>query len=312
MTYDVIVIGSGPAGYTAAIYTSRAGLSTLVLEGFNAGGYPPGGQLTTTPAIYNYPGAEYGISGVDLMDRMRNQVIECGAVCEMETVTKVEPGKPNKIITEDGNTYESKYVVVASGASAKRLDFAGSKFFWGKGISTCAVCDGSNLRYKEGTVVIIGGGDSAASMAMYLAGKAQKVLVLARRDFRMSKASMAMLSKYDNVELRRNTIVTACGGEDWIENIAVIDSDSNAIEKLPCVGLFFAVGHTPNTDFMPSEYLDKRGYVMSSVVNQYLGIYAAGDVCSGSFKQGIVAAGQGAEVALRIIYASENEQNEKE
>ena len=301
--YDTIIIGSGPAAYTASIYLRDANYNVLVLEGFNAGGYPPGGQLTSTSSITNYPGVLH-CSGQELMDVMRTQSTKISSQNEMETVCKINYTNNNlhEVITED-NTYYAYSIIIATWASAKKLDFVGSDKFWNNGISSCAICDGHNPRFKNSNVVVIGGGNTAIEYASYLSKLAKYVFIIVRKNnFRVNTYNAQNVLKLSNVSVLYNKTVIKADGNSWIENITL--NDNTIIQT---AGVFYAIGHIPNTDFIknsePYNNILTDGYIDLSLLHNIRpkGVFVAGDVIYGAKKQACIAAGSGANAALDAI-----------
>jgi thioredoxin reductase (NADPH) len=297
--YKVIVIGSGPAGCTAALYLSRANLIPLVLEGIQ-----PGGQLTITTDVENYPGFPEGILGPKLMDLMRQQAERFGAVFKMESVEKVNfRTHPFEIIT-DQRTYETAAVIIASGASAMQLGLPTEKHLQGFGVSYCATCDG--FFFKEKEIVVVGGGDSAMEEATFLTKFAKKVTVIHRREqLRASRIMQERARSNPKIEFVLNTAVEEVVGtkEGGISALKLRDLTNNATREFKTQGLFVAIGHTPNTSpYVGQLDLDERGYISlpqpHSTVTNMPGVFACGDVVDHIYRQAITAAGSGCMAAL--------------
>jgi thioredoxin reductase (NADPH) len=301
-TYDVIIIGSGPAGYTAGIYTARSNLKSLIIEGKN-----PGGQLMTTTTIENFPGFE-SIDGFELMDRMKEQAIKNGCETKSNDVIRIEK-HPDYFIMEDheNNNYKCKSIILAMGAYPNKLNFKNSEKYWNHGISSCAVCDGALPMFRKQTLVVIGGGDSAMEEAMFLSKFASKVIILVRSD--KLKASKAMIKKVeanDKIKIRfNNEVVEALGtsdSDDKLESIIIIDNKTGEKKKIHCAGLFYGIGHTPNSELVKdlvelksNKYIKK---IDSSTKTTIPGIFAAGDISDDIYRQAITAAASGCMAAL--------------
>ena len=300
----LIIIGSGPAGLTAAIYAARADLSPLVLEGSN-----PGGQLMGTSDIENFPGFPKGIMGPQLMSDMREQAERFGARTEFKNVTKVDFSDPQSLkLTTSQGELETESVIIATGASARWLDFDGDtekkkrleKTYWGKGYTACATCDGAFFRGK--TVAVIGGGDTACEEAMFLTKFAEKVYLIHRRDeLRASKPMQARVFENEKIELIWNKNVTDIQGEGKVQGVELTDSNTNQTSDLELDGLFMAIGHIPNTKFLDQqiELLD-NGFinVHNHTKTNIASVFVAGDVSDHHYQQAITAAGAGCMAAM--------------
>ncbi len=293
-SYDVIIIGSGPAGYTAGIYTARSNLSTLILEGKN-----PGGQLMTTTTIENFPGFD-SINGFDLIENMKNQAINNGCETMSNDVVQIEKFSEYFIITDhESNTFKTKSIILAMGAFPNKLNFKNSEKFWNYGISSCAVCDGALPMFRKQTLVVVGGGDSAMEEALFLSKFASKVIILVRSD--KLKASKVMIKKVDSndkIKIRfNNEVIEAHSSGETLESIIVINNKTNEKKKIHCAGLFYAIGHTPNTQFVKNMIdLKSNGYIKkidNSTKTNIPGIFAAGDVSDDIYRQAITAAASG-------------------
>lgn len=299
---QVIIIGSGPAGHTAAIYAARARLSPLMFEGFMAGGVAAGGQLTTTTEIENYPGFPQGLGGPELMDRMREQSIHCGTRIKTETVDSIDLGSLPYSVVANGQTYRAKTIIIATGATAKRLGIKGEDTYWQRGISACAVCDGALPVFRNKVLVVIGGGDTAAEEASYLTKFASKVVLLVRRDvLRASKAMQERLKANDKIEIHWNTEAIEAIGEKNLTGVRVVAKDGSQ-RLIEAGGLFFAIGHTPNTNFLNGQLnTDEAGYLITTpgtTKTNKPGVFACGDVQDKVYRQAITAAGTGCMAAL--------------
>ncbi len=298
--YDVIIIGSGPAGYTAAIYASRAYLKTLLIAGPQFGG-----QLTTTTVIDNFPGFPNGIMGPTLMEEMKKQAVRFGTevvVDEVKTITKTSP------FTVTGlKEYQGKTVIIATGAQSKTLEISTEEQFRGKGISYCATCDG--FFFKGKTIAVFGGGDTAMEEATFLTKFAEKVTIIHRRDeFRASKIMIEKAQKDSKISFLLNKTVDAFYGDTVLRGVKLKDAQTGETTDFPLDGAFIAIGHTPATGFLKDTViLDEKGYVQirgmraptdAHTATSVEGIFAAGDCVDSRYRQGIVAAGMGAMAAI--------------
>jgi thioredoxin reductase (NADPH) len=304
MTHDVVIIGSGPAGYTAAVYTSRAMLKTLILTGIQQGG-----QLTTTTEVENFPGFPKGISGPQLMLDMKAQVERFGTEIKTESVKEVKrSGKLFSIVTES-TTYETKSVIVATGASAMYLGLPSEKAFAGKGVSACATCDGFFFKGKE--VVVVGGGDTAMEEATFLTKFAPKVTVIHRREeFRASPIMLERAKKDPKIKFLTNKIIEEIVGDTSVSGVRIKDVKTGKVETYPTQGVFLAIGHKPSTEFLKGVVdLDNKGYIpVHGLMNRgdyhtatnVPGIFAAGDCVDFQYRQAAVAAGMGCMAALDV------------
>jgi len=296
MKYDVIVIGSGPAGYTAALYTSRAYLKTLMISGLQ-----PGGQLTTTTDVDNYPGFPEGITGPQLMIDMKAQVERFETEVRQETVKTIKKNNDGTFTIEsDAGTYEAKAVIVATGASAMYLGLPSESKFAGKGVSACATCDGFFFRGKE--VVVVGGGDTAMEEATFLTKFASKVTIIHRRDeFRASAIMLDRAKKDPKISFLTHKIVEEVIGQTSVTGVRLKDSKTQEVSMMNTQGFFLAIGHKPNTDFLKNVVeLDVKGYVVTKKYTEtnVPGIFAAGDCVDHRYRQAVVAAGQGCMAAM--------------
>jgi len=301
----LVIIGSGPAAHTAAIYAARASLNPLLFEGMMAGGVAPGGQLTTTTEVENFPGFPEGINGYDLMVKMREQSARWGTRVETQTVEKVNFSvRPFEIFPEGATEpVRAHTVIISTGATAKRLAIKGEDVYWNKGISACAVCDGALPMFRNKPVVVIGGGDTAAEEATFLTHFASKVVLLVRRDvLRASKAMQDRVFKDPKIEVVWNTEAIEALGEAKLTGVRVKNVKSGEEKVIEANGLFYAIGHVPNTAFLAGQLtLDDTGYVITesrSTVTNIGGVFAAGDVQDKIYRQAITAAGSGCMAAL--------------
>ena len=299
----MIIIGSGPAAYTAAIYASRARLEPLVFEGLMAGGIPAGGQLTTTTHVENFPGFPDAISGIDLMQRMRQQTLNCGARIETKTVTRVDFQKQPFTVFIDQQAFPAQVVVIATGAKAKRLGLPGEDLLWQKGISACAVCDGALPIFRDKTLAVIGGGDSAVEEAEYLTKYATKVYVIHRRDaLRASRIMQERLQANPKIEVIWDTVVTQALGDHFLNSVRLQNVKTKEEKLLEIAGLFYAIGHSPNTGFLQGQLrTDEQGYILTepgSTKTSIEGVFACGDVQDKDYRQAVTAAGSGCMAAI--------------
>lgn len=302
--FDVIIIGAGPAGYTAGIYCSRARHDTLILSGIL-----PGGQLVNTTEVENYPGFENGIMGPDLMITMRKQTERMGTTIIDDEVIDVDfRHKPFKILTSS-EEYECKAVIIATGATPRKLGLAGEQTFGGKGVSYCATCDGPFFRNQE--IIVVGGGDSAIEEATFLTKFASKVHLVHRKDqLRASKVMQERAFSNQKIQFHWNSAVTDIIGEQKVQTAVLSDIKSGQKTNLPVGGIFVAIGHEPNTKiFVNSIELDENGYIKlkDHTKTNIPGVFAAGDVHDHRYRQAITAAGFGCMAAIDVDkYLTEN------
>ncbi|KAI8580995.1 hypothetical protein K450DRAFT_234104 [Umbelopsis ramanniana AG] len=306
----VTIIGSGPSGHTAAIYLARANLEPILFEGMMANGFAPGGQLTTTTDVENYPGFPEGVMGGELMDKLREQSERFGTEIVTETITKLDLSvRPFKIWREGSEddaepTDTTDAVIIATGASARRMHLPGEETYWQNGISACAVCDGAVPIFRNKPLAVIGGGDSAAEESIYLTKYASHVYVLVRRDkLRASKVMAARLLKHPKVTVLFNTSATATHGDgSLLKELTIKNTITNEESKLPVNGLFYAIGHDPATSLVKGQVnLDDEGYIVTvpgSTETNIPGVFAAGDVQDKKYRQAITSAGTGCMAAL--------------
>ncbi|MCQ2227831.1 MAG: thioredoxin-disulfide reductase [Bacteroidales bacterium] len=298
--HNIAIIGGGPAGYTAAIYASRANMKAVVFEGMQ-----PGGQLTTTTTVENFPGFPEGIDGTQLMMQMREQAERFGADIRAESVVNVNLEKRPFIIESDGGTTTADAVIIATGASAKYLGLEDEKKYAGQGVSACATCDGFFYRGKR--VAVVGGGDTAIEEALYLASLAKTVyLVVRRNELRASKIMQNKLSEASNVTILYEHQVVGLAGENGVEKAILKYRKDTPDEKnveIDIDGLFLAIGHTPNTSLFPSVETDDKGYIKVQNDSQRTnieGVFACGDVCDPHYRQAITAAASGCKAAKDV------------
>ena len=297
---DTIIIGSGPAGYTAAIYAARADLNPVMYTGLE-----PGGQLTTTTEVDNFPGYPQGVDGPTMMNELKEQAERFGTKVEIDFISKVDFSKDkggiHKLYTQNGDEIKSKTVIISTGASAKYLGLPSEQRLIGGGVSACAVCDG--FFYKNQDVAIVGGGDTAIEEATYLAKICNNVTMLVRKDhFRASKAMQNRLSNYDNIKVLFNHEVMEVMGENVVDGLKIKSNLTNDVSELKITGLFIAIGHSPNTDiFKGIVDMDESGYILTdktSTKTNIPGVFAAGDVQDKDYRQAVTAAGTGCMAAL--------------
>lgn len=299
----VIIIGSGPAGHTAAIYAARANMEPLMFEGFMAGGIAAGGQLTTTTVIENFPGFPTGIDGNELMMNMRQQSINSGTRIETITVDKVDLNSSPFKVEAGWKIYETKSLIIATGAIAQRMGIPGEDQYWQKGISACAVCDGALPIFRNKPLIVIGGGDSAIEEANHLTHFASKVIILVRRDqFRASQAMQKRALENPKIEIMRNTEALEAVGENLLTGVKVKNNKTNQESLIEAAWLFYAIGHKPNTAFLEGQVAtDDMGYIVTTpgtTQTSVPGVFAAGDVQDKKYRQAITSAGTGCMAAL--------------
>jgi thioredoxin reductase (NADPH) len=300
---NAIIIGSGPAGHTAAIYAARAELRPLMFEGFMAGGVAAGGQLTTTTEVENFPGFPQPVGGQELMLKMREQSERYGTRILTETVTAANLGVRPFEVVAGSDRHLARALIIATGATARRLGLEGEERLWQKGISACAVCDGALPIFREKHLVVIGGGDSACEEASFLTKFASKVTMVHRRDeLRASKAMQKRVFSNEKIEVAWNTVAVEAVGEDLLTGVRVRDVVSAEERTLPAGGLFYAVGHIPNTEFLAGQLeTDGTGYIITradSTATSVEGVFACGDVQDRVYRQAVSAAGSGCMAAL--------------
>ena len=299
---NLIIIGSGPAGHTAAIYAARARLNPLMFEGMFAAGVAAGGQLTTTTEVENYPGF-LEISGPSLMDKMRAQSLQCGARIATETVDKVDLSQRPFKVWAGGEEYQANALIVATGATAKRMHLPGEEKLWQKGISACAVCDGALPFFRDKVLAVVGGGDSAVEEATFLTKFASKVVMIVRRDvLRASKVMQERAKNNPKIEILFNHIPLEVLGDKSVSGLRLKNVLTNIEATLPVGGLFYAIGHLPNTAFLEAQLeLDETGYIKTkpgSTKTSVQGVFAAGDVQDKVYRQAVTSAGTGCMAAL--------------
>ena len=295
--HNIAIIGSGPAGYTAGIYASRANLEPVLFEGLESGG-----QLMLTTDVENYPGFDSGIMGPDLMQIFKKQAERFGTQIKTETIKKVQKVDNGFRLESGKDVYEFKSVIISSGASAKWLNIKGEKELQGHGVSACATCDG--FFFKEKEVIVVGGGDSAMEEALFLTKFATKVFIVHRRDkFRASKIMQDRVLKNEKIEVLWNKEVNEIHGDKNVESVSLNDTENSASSKLSIDGVFMAIGHTPNVAFLDGLVeLDDKGYIKTGfstdTSTSVPGIFAAGDVADSVYRQAVTAAGTGCQAAI--------------
>lgn len=295
-----LILGSGPAGYTAAIYAARADLKPVIYTGME-----PGGQLTTTTEVDNFPGYPEGIDGPTMMIQLQQQAERFGTDVRIGMATAVafsnEPGGIHKVTIDHETVVEAETVIIATGASAKYLNIPSEQRLRGGGVSACAVCDG--FFYKGQEVAIVGGGDTAAEEASYLANICKKVTMLVRKDsMRASKAMQHRVNSLKNIDLRYNTEVEEILGDQVVEGLRMVNNKTGEREEIPITGFFVAIGHKPNTDIFKGQLeMDETGYIITrgkSTKTSKPGVFASGDVQDKEYRQAVTAAGTGCMAAL--------------
>lgn len=295
--HDVIVIGSGPAGYTAAIYTARAELNPLVFEGTSFGG-----ALMTTTEVENFPGFRNGIMGPELMDEMREQALRFGADLQMEDIESVSLDGPVKeVVTSGGETHRARAVILAMGAAARYLGVPGEQELLGRGVSACATCDG--FFFKNQDIAVIGGGDSAMEEATFLTRFARSVTLIHRRDeFRASKIMLERARANEKITFLTNTAIVAVEGDTTVTGLRVRDVLTGVESTLAVTGVFVAIGHDPRSELVRDAVdVDPEGYVLvkgGSTATSLEGVFAAGDLVDRTYRQAITAAGSGCAAAI--------------
>ncbi len=294
--HNVVIIGSGPAGLTAAIYTARANLSPFMVEGAQAGG-----QLILTTDVENYPGFPTGIMGPQLIQDMRAQAERFGTTFQAADVTKIDfSRRPFTLTINDEETIQAKSIIISTGASANLLGLPSESRLLGHGVSTCATCDGFFFRGQP--ITVIGGGDSAMEEATFLTKFASHVTVIHRRDkLRASKIMQDRAMKNEKLSFRWNSFVEEVMGDDVVTGLRLRDSITNQTDELECKGVFVAIGHTPNTQIFRGQIdMDANGYILTShgTATNVHGVFAAGDVQDSHYRQAITAAGTGCMAAM--------------
>ncbi len=299
----LVIVGSGPAAFTAAIYAARANLSPLLYEGFFSG--PSGGQLMTTTEVENYPGFPEGISGPSLMDNMRAQAVRFGTEILTEDVVAVDLSSKPFIVNGKETSVETNAMIISTGATAKRLDVQGSRDgeLWQKGVTACAVCDGAAPLFRNKDLYVFGGGDTAVEEAIFLTKYGKKVILVHRRDeLRASKIMTTRLLNHPKIEVLWSHALTEVTGESVVTGVVLQDLKTGKSHSYEAGGVFFAIGHTPNTAFLNNQIdLHPNGYIRVKEGTSYTnveGVFAAGDVQDHVYRQAVTAAGSGCMAAL--------------
>ena len=303
---NVIIVGSGPAAWTAALYTARADLNPLLLEGEPEGIMLPGGQLMITTEVENYPGFPEGVTGPELMEKMKEQATRFGTRSKMEMVAEVDfSERPFTLRTRNGEEYRAQSVIVSTGANAKWLGLPNEERLAqsGGGVSACAVCDAALPIFRDEVLAVVGGGDSAMEEALYASKFASKVYIIHRRDeLRASRVMAQRALEHPKIEVLWNKVVTDVLGEDQIQGVALRDTVTGETSQLDVGGLFVAIGHTPNTGFLEDQLdLTESGYIKVEswrTATSVDGVFAAGDVMDDFYRQAVTAAGTGCMAAL--------------
>ena len=296
----VVIIGAGPSGYTAGIYASRANLNPILYEGIQ-----PGGQLTQTTDVENFPGYPQGVQGTEMMDHIREQAKRFGTEFRAKEIVNVDLSKrPYLIEDEDGNKVLAETLIISTGASARYLGLPDEEKYRGMGVSACATCDG--FFYRKKTVAVVGGGDTACEEALYLSTLARKVYMIVRKDYlRASDVMKRRVMERENIEVLFNTNTVGLFGEDGLEGATFVKfrgTDEEEEFKIDIDGFFLAIGHKPNTDFLKGQLeLDSEGYIKTfggTTATSVEGVFASGDVADPRYRQAITAAGTGCAAAL--------------
>lgn len=295
-----LIIGSGPAGYTAALYTSRANLNPILYEG-----HQPGGQLTITTEVENFPGYPEGTTGTQMMDDIRRQAARFGADIRTGTITKIDfSSRPFRVVADNATEIEADTVIIATGATARYLGLDDEQKYMGMGVSACATCDG--FFYRKKRVAVVGGGDTACEEALYLSNLAADVFLIVRKDYlRASKVMQRRVLEKPNIKVLFNTNTVGLYGEEFLEGAHLVENIGTDKEQhfdLQLDGFFLAIGHTPNTELFKGVIdLDENGYIITkghSQATNIEGVFAAGDVADPNYQQAITAAGSGCRAAL--------------
>ncbi|MDR2251712.1 MAG: thioredoxin-disulfide reductase [Endomicrobium sp.] len=301
MLYDVVIVGGGPAGLSAAIYSSRARLKTLLIEKKGCGG-----QMTVTDLLENYPGFNGGINGFDLAVKLETQARDFGAEIVYDEVTEIKNGSGKKVVTTN-SVYESKTVIIAAGTHVKEMNIPGEAKLIGRGVSFCATCDAPFYGEKE--VLVVGGGDSAIQESIYLAKFAKKVTILHRRnELRATKILQERMLSYPNISVMYNTFPKEIIGEERIEKVVITDLETNQDKYLKVDGIFVFIGLVPNTQFVTGVDFDEHGYIISDEDMRTCadGIFACGDIRQKHLRQVVTAASDGAQAAVSAGHYIDN------
>ncbi len=299
---NLVIVGSGPAGYTAAIYAARANLKPVLITGFLSGGIP-GGQLMTTTHVENFPGFPNGVRGPELMDLIKEQALRWGTQLIEADAEHIDLSQFPYLVVGDGFSIRAKALIIATGASAKKLGIPNEDRFWSKGISACAICDGATPYFLNEELAVVGGGDSACEEAIYLTKYGSHIHLFVRSG--QLKASAAMIDRVranPSITLHWNLEVVDANGNDWLESVVVRNRATNNQEVFNVRGLFYAIGHRPNTQLLVGQIkLDEKGYLFTKYgrpETDIEGVFAAGDVSDSEWRQGITAAASGCKAAL--------------
>lgn len=302
--YNVIIIGSGPAGHTAALYLARANLSPVLIEGTSSDTLFPGGLLTTTKIVENYPGFPKGVDGYELTERFKEQSTKFGTTILSETVTSITPTEGTFEVHTDKTTHKTRSVIIATGSTPYRLNIPGYDTFWHKGISTCAVCDGGLPCFRKVPIAVVGGGDSACEEALHISHTASTVYLIHRRNtLRASKIMAERVLSNPKIVPVWDSEVVRVSGDKHVESIHLKNTVTQEITELNVRGLFVAIGHQPNSAFVSNLVeLDATGYIKTSraMETSFPGIWAAGDVQDPKYRQAITAASSGCIAALEV------------
>ncbi len=299
----LIIIGSGPAGYTAAIYAARANLEPILFEGFDSG--TAGGQLMSTTEVENYPGFPQGITGPELMKHFRDQAKRFGTEMHTEDVVSVELAKKPFVVHGKTQSFTADSIIISTGATAKRLDIPGTLDgeFWQKGVTACAVCDGGLPLFRNKPLYVLGGGDSAVEEASFLTKFGSRVYIVHRRDkLRASKIMVKRAEEHPKIEIIWDTVVEKVEGEALVQSVTLKNLKTGVVTKKEAAGVFFAIGHTPNTGFLSGQLeMLKNGYIKvvpGTTLTSIPGVFAAGDIQDHVYRQAVSAAGSGCMAAL--------------
>ncbi|WP_320667867.1 thioredoxin-disulfide reductase [Prochlorococcus sp. MIT 1307] len=299
---NLVIIGSGPAGYTAAIYAARANLKPLLITGFQAGGIP-GGQLMTTTFVENFPGFPDGILGPDLMDLLKAQAVRWGTQLIEADAKSIALNQRPFLVSTAQREIQTHSLVIATGAKANRLGLPNEETFWSRGISACAICDGATPQFNKEELAVVGGGDSACEEAVYLTKFGSHVHLIVRSNKLKASASLTnKVFKSPLITIHWETQLIDVNGDDWLDALLIKKKEASEIKRLPVRGLFYAIGHTPNTEIFQTQLLiDDHGYIKTKPGRPETsvdGVFAAGDVADSEWRQGITAAGSGCKAAL--------------
>ena len=299
---ELVIIGSGPAGHTAAIYAARANLRPFMFEGYAAGG-PAGGQLTTTTEVENFPGFPEAVEGPELMRLFREQSARFGTEMVGEDVSEVDFSKRLFTVKSENREVKTKAVIIATGATARRMGVPNEEKMWNNGMSACAVCDGALPFFRNQPLMVIGGGDTAVEEATYLTKFGSVVYLVHRRDeLRASKIMQRRALENEKIEIMWNTVLEDAVGEQFVTGAQVKNVKSMEVKEIPVAGIFYAIGHTPNTQAFKGQVdLDESGYIKVKEGTQETsveGVFAAGDVQDHKYRQAVTAAGSGCAAAL--------------